>query len=104
MRVMVPPPPAYVFKDMEAKLLGSDYPSLDTSFEENWEITHPPRVPPQPAKDLRHLLNAAQKIEAWKEKCRDNETKRRIAKLKADIQRIQGSDAENNNNDAKEAP
>ena len=104
MRVMLPPPPAYVFKAMEAKLLGPDYPSPDTSFEENWEITHPPRDPPQPAKDLRHLLNAAQKIEAWKEKCRDNAIKRRIAKLKVDIERLQGSNAEKNNNVANEAP
>ena len=48
MRVMVPPPPAYVFKDLEVKMLGPDYPSPDTSFEKNWEITHPPRVPPFP--------------------------------------------------------
>lgn len=52
---------------------------------------------------MRHLLNLAQKLEAWKEKCRENETKRRIAKLKADIIRIQGPDAENNNEQKTDA-
>ena len=106
-RVLVPPPPAYVFHDMEAKakakILGNEYPSPNSSFEENWEITHPPRVPPYDAKDLRHLVNLAKKLEAWKEDCREKARKRRIAKVKADIIRIQGPDTEesNNNNEQK---
>ena len=104
---MVPPPPAYLFKDLESKMLGPDYPSPDTSFEKNWAVTHPPRVPPHAAKDLRHLINAGHKINAWKEKCRANETKWRIVKLKADIKKLQGADAESTSaekTDAEEAP
>ena len=106
-RVLVPPPPAYVFKDMEAKakakILGNDYPSPNSSFEENWEITHPPRDPPYPAKDLRHLVNLAKKLEAWKEDCRKKALKRKIAKIKADLVRLQGPEAEESNNNEQKS-
>ena len=59
-----------------------------------WAVTHPPRVPPHSPKDLRHLINAGQKIAAWKEKCQENEKKCRIVKLQAQLKNLQGSDAE----------
>ena len=83
--------------------MESGYPSPDTSFEKNWAVTHPPRVPPHSPKDLRHLINAGQKIAAWKEKCQENEKKRRIVKVKADLKKLQGSDAEDTSNPKPDA-
>ena len=102
-RVLVPPPPAYIFKDMEAKakakILGKDYPSPNSSFDEGWEIAHPPRDPPYPATDLRHLVNFGKKLEAWKEDCRKKALKRKIVKIKADLVRLEA--VESNNNEQK---